>query len=354
MIIRLLKLYLTKIIKPPRCLALAVTTILLSVFPAMADEILMKDGSRLIGTVVKQSCSSILDFSTTYAGVIKIKWAEVSEVIIDQPMTLLLKNGETHQVSSAKGTQEGVATVADSGKTETFTLSEIAYVNPEPWRLGEGWMWTGRVNTDLNHERGNSDKDEYEADFNMTFRRADDRVKFSGDYDREKSNDVLTDDDWRLNGRYDYFVDEKFFYGGTLGLEHDRFADLRLRTMIGPLAGYEFYESKAMNLEVAVGPMYVKEDFYDANNDDYVGFGWQFDFDRFLIPDRIQFYHRHNGLLQLDDVENLVWDAWTGLRFPIYAGIVASTEVQVEYDGGAQKGVDTTDTTYNIKLGYQW
>ena len=371
MIIRLLKLYLTKtiyhlftiwslitgfckIVKLPRSLALAVTTMLLAGFPAMADELLMKDGSRLVGTVLKHDGGSTLDFSTTYAGVIKIKLAEVSEVISDQPMTLLLKNGETRQVSSATNTQEGVAIVAESGKAETFTLGEVAYINPEPWRLGEGWKWTGRVNTKLKYERGNSDTEEYEWDFAMTFRRIDDRVKFSGDYDREKKNDVLTDEDWRLHTRYDHFVDKKLFYGGNFGLEHDRFADLRLRTITGPLVGYEFYESKAMNLDVSAGPKYVKEDFYDASNDDYAAFGWSFDFDRFLIPDWIQFYHRHNGLLQIDDIDSLVWDAWTGLRFPIYAGIVATAELQVEYDGGAQRGVDNTDTTYRIKLGYQW
>ncbi|MCD6224836.1 MAG: DUF481 domain-containing protein, partial [Deltaproteobacteria bacterium] len=96
-------------------------------------------------------------------------------------------------------------------------MGEVAYINPEPWRLSEGWNWTGRLNAALDYERGNSDKDEYEADFAMTFRWIDDRVKFSGDYDREKSNDKLTDDDWRLNGRYDHFVDKKLFYGGNIG-----------------------------------------------------------------------------------------------------------------------------------------
>ncbi len=341
------------IIKLPQRMALVVASLLISL-PALADELLMKDGSRLLGTVVKQDGGSTLDFATTYAGTIKVKWAEVDKVITDEAMTLLLSDGNTREVISAQNTAEGVATVAASGTGETFSLDEVAYVNPEPWRLGEGWDWAGRVNTNLNYERGNTDKDEYEADFDMTFRSLDDRVKLNGDYDREKSNELLTDDNWRLGSRYDHFVSEKLFYGGSLGFEHDRFADLKLRTIIGPLAGYEFYEGKAMNLDIAGGPMYVKENFYAADNDDHVAFGWQFNFDRFLIPERIQFYHRHSGLLDVSDKENLVWDSWTGLRFPIYAGVVASTEVQIEYDGGAQKDVDNTDTTYNIKIGYEW
>ncbi len=337
---------------PPRT-ALAVAALLLGC-PALADQLLMKDGSRLLGTVVNQDGGNTLDFATTYAGLIKVKWVEVDKVITEQAMTLLLADGETLQVISAQNTPDGVATVAASGAAEIFSLNEVAYVNPEPWRLGEGWNWAGRVNGVLNYERGNSDKDEYEADFAMTMRRIDDRIKLNGDYDREKNNGALSDDNWRIASRYDHFVNDQLFYGGTIGLEHDRFADLQSRTIIGPLLGYEFYEGVNLNLDVAGGPVYVKENFYAADNDDHVSLGWQFNFDHFLIPGQVQFYHRHNGLLDVSESDNLVWDSWTGLRFPIYAGIVASTEVQIEYDGGAPNDVDDSDTTYNIKLGYEW
>jgi len=335
-------------------ITLVFAAMLLTGFPALADELIMKDGSRLLGKVVKEDDGTTIEFKTSYAGVIKVKWTEISELITDEPMTVLLKNGETREVTSAKNTEAGVVTADESGATETIHQSDVAYVNPEPWRLGQGWKWTGIVNVDLNYERGNSDKDEYHGDWTTTLRRLDDRFKISGDYEREKSNDILTDDNWRINGRYDHFVDKKLYYGVNLAMEHDRPADNQRRTIVGPLVGYEFYESKAMNLDVAGGPMYVNEEFYEADNRDYLALGWLVDFDRFLIPDRMQFYHRHRGLLEPGDTDNLVWDAWTGLRFPIYAGIVASGEVLLEYDGGAPKGVDDTDTTYHVKLGYQW
>jgi len=343
-----------KAVKPPLQLTLAISTLLIPGLNVIADELLLKDGSRLLGTVVKQDQQGILEFKTSYAGVIKIKSAEVLEIKSDEPMTLLLTNGETLQVSNATNTQQGVTVAEESGATNTFPLDEVAFVNPEPWRLGEGWHWEGRLSTELNHERGNSDKDEYEAEFSTTFRRIDDRITLKGDYDRETSNDELTDDDWRLNSRYDHFVDKQFFYGLNIGLEHDRFADLSLRTIIGPMAGYEFFESKATNFGIAGGPMYVMEDFYEANNNDYTAFGWELHYDRFLIPDRIQFYHRHSGLLSMENTENFAWNAWTGFRFPIYAGIFASTELLIEYDGGVEGDVDNTDTTYNVKLGYEW
>ena len=331
----------------------ATSALLALSLPAIADELVMQDGSRLLGTVVKKDGGNSFDFKTSYAGVITIQWAEVKQLIAEEPITVLLKSGSTYDVVNAKKNAEGVTTLSGASTTQTTTLSEVAYFSPEPWRLGQGWHWQGNTNIALSYERGNTDQDDLEADFAMTFRRLDDRIKLNGDYDREKSNEVLTNEDWRLVTRYDHFVSDKLFYGATLGFEHDRFADIQLRTTIGPLIGYEFYDSKAMNLDVAGGPIYVKENYYSAENDEYAALGWQLNFDRY-ITDSIQFYHRHTGLLSMEDTKDFAWDSWTGLRFPIYAGIVASTEMKIEYDGGAQEDVDKTDTTYSVKLGYEW
>ena len=37
----------------------------------------------------------------------------------------------------------------------------------------------------------------------------------------------------------------------------------------------------------------------------------------------------------LKETGDLVWNTWTGLRFPLVLGVVASTEMKVEYNSGA-------------------
>lgn len=110
---------------------------LLAGFAAMADELIMKDGSRLMGKLVKQD-DGVVDFETSYAGVIKIKWSEINELIADEPITVLLKNKEIREATNAKNTDAGVVLADDSGATETLSPEEIDYVNPEPWRVGKG------------------------------------------------------------------------------------------------------------------------------------------------------------------------------------------------------------------------
>jgi len=58
---------------------------------AGADEILLRDGSRLLGTVVKREGAN-LSFETTFAGVINIKWDQVAEITTEKPMEFLLSD----------------------------------------------------------------------------------------------------------------------------------------------------------------------------------------------------------------------------------------------------------------------
>ena len=81
---------------------------------------------------------------------------------------------------------------------------------------------------------------------------------------------------------------------------------------------------------------------------------WLVNFDWFIIPDHLQFYHRHNGLLSLSTAGDVVINSWTGFRLPLILGAVASIEAEVKYDGGSPATVDNYDTTYRAKLGYQW
>jgi len=325
-----------------------------AVQPLAADEVLLKDGSRLLGKVVKKE-DDTLEFETSYAGVIRVKWSEISRLAVDEPVQVMLEDESTRVADEISKTEEAtlLSTEADA-PAESVTPGSVAFINPESWRTGQGVKWTGLLNIDLEVDRGNTDEDEFEVDGSMRIRRQNDRFTFRGQFERDKTDGSLTTQEWKQANKYDYFLTEKFYYGALLAFEHDKFADLHLRTRVGPHVGYEFYESKELNLDTNVGVLYVDEDYKEGEDDKFWSLGWQIDFDWFLVPDRVQFYHRHTGFQSVDDTGNLTIDSWTGFRFPIYKGIVASTEAEVDYDGGAPSDVDKTDTTYRLKLGYQW
>jgi len=341
-------------IPPGRCRLLLLSCLLLLIPSRLlfADTLVMKDGSRLLGEVVRQQ-EGVLEFSTSYAGTIKVKWDQVAELQSDKPVDIYLEGGELLQVTTVRSAEQ-VTVLGEGATAREVAPGAVTYINPEPWQLGNGMKITGLVNAGLEWQDGNTDQQKLALDGALKIRRKHDRYQLTAQYQKDKSDDVTTAQNWQLRNKYDYFVTEKRYYGASLNFEQDKFADLKLRTALGPHIGYQFYESKQMNLSADISLLYVFEDFYIAPDDEYSALGWNIDFDRLLLADRMQFYHRHHGLLELGETGNVVVNSWTGLRFPLYAGVLASTEVQLDYDGGVPAGVDEFDTIWRVKLGYQW
>ncbi len=341
----------------PVLLALTIilsVAIILSVPVAGADELIMRDGSRLLGEVVKRE-NSTLDFKTSYAGVIKIQWDQVAEVKTDKPMEVLLVDDTIVSGTRITNNVDDLVVEGESGlPPQTLGQDIVDVINPEPWRKGQGYKLSGRVNFAYSKQRGNTDQDEIDVDGDLTWRRKKDRFLAFGELERDKTDDQLTTEKWKLEGSYNYFFTKQWYWGGFGRLEHDKFADLDLRTSVGPLVGYQWFESKQMNLSTSTGISYVNEDFNNSADDDYVALPWAINFDRFVFGEFMQFYHKQTGSWSFKDTSNVVWDTWTGLRFPLILGLVASTEIKVEYDSGAADDTDDTDTTYSLKLGYQW
>ena len=325
-----------------------------------ADELLMRDGSRILGTIVKKD-DGVLEFKTSYAGVIKVKWAEIEEVRADEPFRVMLKNEEIVMTTAIRNTDDVVT--LETGTREApapveLAQSDIAFIKPEAWRLGEGYKFTGRANFAYERQRGNSDTDELDFDFEMTYRRLKDRFVAFGelerDVDNDRDKDQATDDNWKISTRYHRFIDKKLFWGGVLSADADDKAERELRLVAGPLVGYQFFESRPMNLRVELGLTRVHEEFKNESDNNYTAGGWAINFDKYLFDEFMQFYHRQNGLISFDDYNDIIWDTWTGFRFPLVYGFVASTELQTEYDGDAAENADDLDTTFLLKLGYEW
>jgi putative salt-induced outer membrane protein YdiY len=321
--------------------------------PLPADEVILKDGSRLRGEVVRQK-DGVLEFKTAFAGVINVKWDQVSELLAEEPFDVFIDGTEVLQATAIRNDAEGATIESAGAPSRQVPAAGLISINPEEWERGDGYKLSGIVNAGLEFQEGNSDQEKIALDGSVRVRRQHDRLNIAAQYQKDKSNSVTTAKNWFLRNKYDYFVTDRRYWGGSLNFEHDRYADLELRTALGPHIGYQFFESKQMNLSADVALMYVMDQYYVAPDEEYAALGWDIDFDRMLLSDRLQFYHKQNGLFELGDDGNVVVHTWTGFRFPLVAGILASMEAQVDYDDGAPSGIDKVDTIYRAKLGYQW
>ena len=335
------------------CIALVLTVAFTSV-GVQADELTMINGSRLVGEVVTSESGHIV-FKTPFAGEIKIATENVLEVRTVKAVTLKMADGTIYKDKLIVSTEHGIA-VRNEGETPIyFKAEDVALVNPEPWRLGEGYKWFGQVNAALSMERGNTDSDEYDLDFTSSWRSLDDRYILKGMYERDASSGVRDKNQWRIRGKYDRFSDQDTnnYFGGQLVFYQDEFADLKLRTTVGPYVGRNFYESSRLSLSGEVGAVYVDENFDIAEDSDFLGGNWEVSMTSDIIP-KTELYATQIGIINFDQINGVLVDTVIGLRFPLIAGLQTAFEIKLEYDGGAVDEVDELDQTYNLKFGYTW
>ncbi len=125
--------------------------------------------------------------------------------------------------------------------------------------------------------------------------------------------------------------------------QKDKFSDLNLRASLGGGLGYQFWETDVKNLRFEAGPAYVLEDFIEGEDRNFAAARWAVFFDYWLMPEHLQFFHDHEGLLSFDDVGDILVRSHTGFRVPVWGGLNLTAQIDVDYDTEPTAGTEDTD-----------
>ena len=133
---------------------------------ARADQVSLKNGDRLTGTIIKSDEKALL-IKTEFAGEVTVKWEAISAIESDHPLHLALKDGQT--IVGAVKTEDGKLEVAakETGNVSAPVGSVVSIRNDdEQKRFDEEAerlrhprfidVWTGMLDTGLSLTRGNS------------------------------------------------------------------------------------------------------------------------------------------------------------------------------------------------------
>jgi len=305
-----------------------------------ADEVILHNGDKLSGTIITKTGDTVT-LETHYAGEIEILWSEVKSLSIDKPSHVVLKDGTDLPAS-------------ELSKTEPTSpeIEQIAAINPP---VKPDFINKGQINFGLELDRGNSDVDDYHLDSETEFRWTDDRLVFELSGDLEDSEGTNTKQDARFLSDYDHFLSEKLFTSTSLLLEHEKFADLNLRTTLTAGFGYQIFENPRMNLFVEAGPGYIWEDFDESQDEDFPIAFWALQFDQYLFKKwKLQAFHDHRYSQSFEESSDFIFTSSTGLRIPLSDNLQATIQYNFDWDNTPSDNADEDDHETLVTAGYVW
>ncbi len=331
----------------------ALVTGLAAAVSASAGELVLKNGSRIVGTVTGIR-DGVVTVDTEFAGSIKIKQDQIVSLQSDGPVVLKLADGEVLTEPALTVAEEQLVLTSGDAPAGGYALRDLALSDPEPWELGRGYRWRGQASAALGLQRGNTDTDEFDYRVESVWRSMRDRYTTLLDGEIDEANGIKNAENWSALAKYDRFLEGPLYWGANVSAEQDKFADLDLRYYVGPYMGRQFYEQPALTLSGEAGLVFVDEDFIIAEDQDYLGANWTVDASSNYLGGNSLLYLKHTGILNLDDTDNMVLNLTMGLSFPLLLNIEGAAEVALTYDSAVARELDKLDQSYRFRIGYAW
>ena len=329
----------------------------LFVSAANADELLMKNGDRLQGSVVSMSLGKLV-FKTSYAGEISIKWDEIASLTTKEPLEAYLRNEKT-LMGKMKINKDGALILQPSDGSPPVPISMAQVKTLEHPKPPASWEFDGNVSAGVSKETGNTNTQKYNLIANATIHKFPHDIKLYAEFHKEWSKNKLSKDNGLGSATYKRFLTRKWFAFGNGTAQMDKFADLDLLGNVAVGPGYQFYKSRELNLSALIGPAYVYEkytkpqSFLDGKSQrTYFAGYWGLDFDMWFFDKFFQIYHHDDILYDFRESSNWGVRTRTGIRIPMVMKLFASFQFNYDYDNQPADGTEKWDQSWNFGLGW--
>lgn len=256
----------------PRLRRVAVFSALacVSVCLAWADQIVLKDGDRVTGQIVKKDGQTVTIKSKNF-GLVTLKWDDISTIRTDQPLNVVLPGDQT--VKANIQTENNRIEVAAPGAPQTVDPNEIiALRNDAEQRTYERLLhpgildlWTINGSLNIAGTKGNAETSTLTTPIN--FLRASNSSRTTAYFNSIRStasiDGVSTQTARAVRGGWGYSrnLTKKILANAFNDYEYDKFQSLDLRVVLGGGLGYQFWTGETGRLAVVAGGAWNREKF---------------------------------------------------------------------------------------------
>lgn len=238
----------------------------------LADQVSLKNGDRLTGTIVKSDGKSLV-LHTDYAGDVDVNWSAIQGMQSGQELHVLLQDGRT-VVGPVTGSNDKMQIVTKSGATVETPLSavkglrgtaeEAAYEKTlHPGILQE---WNGGLTVGFALTRGNSETKNLSLGFISTRQTLTDKLGLYANsvYASNDAAGAIPSTTANATGggaRYDHNLRDGVFGFVSADFFSDALQGLNLRSVFSGGAGYHLIKSTDTTLDLLGGLNYTRESY---------------------------------------------------------------------------------------------
>ncbi|MCA1621673.1 MAG: DUF481 domain-containing protein [Acidobacteria bacterium] len=238
---------------------------------ALADQVNLKNGDRLTGTIVKYDGENLV-LKSVFAGEVKIQWDAVERVTSDHPLYVTSQDGRVlvGTVTAAEGVFEvqtsdagKVALAKDAVRLIRSKEEQAAYEAELPRQ--QQAVWSGSADAGLSATRGNADTLIISLGSQVARTTQRDKLSFyaASLFARNSTTgvSVTTAEAIRGGARYDRDISDRLFGFALTDLERDKFQQLDLRLVFGGGLGIHARRTERTRLDIFAGGSYNREKF---------------------------------------------------------------------------------------------
>ena len=236
----------------------------------LADQVTLKNGDRLTGTVVKSDGKTLV-IHTDAAGDVTLKFDAIQDIKTDAELHISLKGGKTAvgPVTTSDGKVE-IATkssgTVEASKDEVTLIRNDAEQEAYDKSLHPGLMhgWNGGANVGFSVARGNSETENLALAFNAVHPTLNDKITLYASSINTTNNLSTPSTVANLNQggfRYDRNVNPKLFWFGSGDFMSNALQFLDLRQVYSGGFGYHAINNDRTILDFLGGVNYTHETY---------------------------------------------------------------------------------------------
>ena len=235
-----------------------------------ADQVTLKNGDRLTGTVVK-SDGTVLVLHTDAAGDVTIQLATIQEIKTDAELHVTLKDGKT-AVGPVTTTDGKLEIAAKTGGTVEASKDDVKIIRNDAEQLAfdksqhPGLMhgWNGGANVGFSIARGNSETDNLALAFNAVHPTVNSKITIYLNSINTQNNLASPSTVANLiqaGFRYDRDLNPRLFAFGAADFMSNELQFLDLRAVYGGGLGFHVIKSDPTTFDILTGVNYTHETY---------------------------------------------------------------------------------------------